>query len=445
MCGNYRVFENRKTREGRKIGLRIVVVPSLKAGKDDPVFFLAGGPGQASSEAAKMVLPALSKVHRTRDLVFVDQRGTGSSNPLDCDLYEGDDDLAKRFRVDFPLDEVDACREQLEQTADLHQYLTTVAADDLDEVREALGYSTINLVGGSYGTRAALVYARRFPDRVRSMVLDGVAPTTMRLFLDFLVDGQTALDLLVAQCDADAACNKAHPNLKSDLDSILKKLDEEPAQVTVRHPRTGERSEITIDRHVFAGTLRGLLYSAEITQLTPLMVARARDGDWSGFVAQGYLLGSAMEEAMSLGMFLSVACAEDVVRITDEERDELAARSFLGRRSTEIVQEVCEHWAVAKVEPGYNEPIRSEVPTLVLSGKLDPVTPPRWGEEAAKHLSRSKHVVAPGVGHGVLGVRCSRDVLADFIDGATTEGLDVSCIEATTRPPFFVDLLGPTP
>jgi len=445
LCGTYPVFENRKAQEGRKIDLRVLLVPALKSEHDDPVFFLAGGPGQASSEAAKMVLPALQKLHRGRDLVFVDQRGTGSSNPLKCDPSKDEGDLAEHFRTDFPLDEVDDCRKKLEAKADLRQYLTTVAADDLDEVRDAMGYAKVNLVGGSYGTRAALVYAKRHPSRVRSIVLDGVAPTTMRLFLDFLVDAQRALDLVLSQCADDKACTAAYPNLKADVDELLEQLDSEPVTTTVRHPQTGERVELTIDREVFTGTLRSLLYSADITQLTPLLVAKAKRGDWSGFVAQGYLLGSAMEEALSTGMFLSVACAEDVVRITDAERDELGGQSFLGPEPTKKIQEVCSHWPVADVEPGYNEPIRLDTPTLVLSGKLDPVTPPRWGEEVAKHLSRSKHVVAPGVGHGVLGVRCVRDVLADFVGGATTNGLDVSCLENTKRPPFFIDLLGPAP
>ena len=217
-CGSLTVFEDRATGAGRTIDLTIVVIPAVSGSHEpDPLFFLAGGPGQAATDVADTVLARLAEVRRSRDIVFVDQRGTGGSGRMSCALFErGPDEEASSESLQFdafPLDDLRDCLAEVESVADPRHYTTPVAMDDLDDVRAALGYETINLYGGSYGTRAGLIYMRRHPERVRTAVLDGLAPVSMRLPSSMDADAQRALDRLFADCAADPGCREAFPDL----------------------------------------------------------------------------------------------------------------------------------------------------------------------------------------------------------------------------------------
>src|SRR5438034_2647169 len=224
LCGNFEVFENRGTRKGRKISLKIVALPATgKERAADPLFYIAGGPGASATEDAPGIAQIFAKVRERRDLVFLDQRGAGGSHPLNCAFFNPDDPQSY-LGYFFPLEEVKRCRRELEATSDLSLYTTPIAADDLDEVRAALGYDKINLFGGSYGTRAALVYLRQHPEHVRTVMLQGVAPTNQFMPYDFPQGTERALQGVLEECAADDACHRAFPEVKADEQKVLNQL-----------------------------------------------------------------------------------------------------------------------------------------------------------------------------------------------------------------------------
>ena len=441
-CGTLRVFENRATKQGRQIDLNIVVLPALSPdSKSDPLFFLAGGPGQGATKLARGVREGFRRVQTDRDIVLVDQRGTGHSNPLEC---ESDDDSLKAFNEpeSAGLERLKKCMAGYD--ADLSLYTTTIAMDDLDDVRAHLGYERINIYGGSYGTRAGLVYMRQHGDRVRSAVLDGVAPTNMRLPLYFPRDAQRALDLLVRDCESDEPCRAAYPNLGQRIRDLMERLRRDPPLVKVTHPRTGEIGEVRLEARLVANVMAGTLYSPMASALIPAVVARAEQNDFQGMLALA-TMGDGGESNVSIGMQLSVICAEDAPRVTAEDADKESKGTLFGEYVMRNQRLACEFWPKGQVEPAFYEPIASNIPTLVLSGEVDPVTPPVWGEQIAKTLPAARHIVIPGTGHTAGGTGCGLRIIRNFIDKGTTEGLDTSCVALVHRPPFFVSPAGPDP
>ncbi len=375
--------------------------------------------------------------------MLVDQRGTGQSNKLGC---EPDEDAPLQERLTSRGFEEKRLRDCLAKVdADPRLYTTSIAMQDLDDVRVALGYDKINLWGGSYGTRASLVYLREHGQHARAVILDGVAPTTMRLPLDFPRDSQRAIDLLFAACAADPACAKAWPELDKKFAALLARFDQGPIPAHVQDPRTGAPLDVTINRASFTGLLRGELYIPEMAALMPLTIERAAAGDFSPFVAEGEGLSGGFANSIALGMMLSVLCAEDLSRFTDADIVEASRGTFLGPVAVRDFKRGCSVWPHADLPPHFGDPVRSDVPVLLLSGELDPVTPPRWAEEAKATLSDSAHFVAPGVGHGVTAVGCAPKLIEQFLDAGTARGLDGSCIAKQKRPPFFVSFAGPTP
>jgi pimeloyl-ACP methyl ester carboxylesterase len=436
------VFENRHTAIGRQIRLWVVVLPSLATTpNDDPLFFLAGGPGQAATQLASQIRLVFRQVQRTRDIVLVDQRGTGKSNPLNCrsnasslrELTEGSQVALARLR---------RCLEGYD--ADVRQYTTDIAMDDLDDVRAFLGYDRINLYGGSYGTRAALVYLRQHGDRVRSAVLDGVAPTDMRLPLFTARDAQLALDKAIADCDAESACSETFPGMAARIRNLIASLDQHPRRVRVVHPRTGVAEDVDIDARLVASVMFNALYSPLTASIVPALVDRAERNDFQGLFALA-LAGEDSGEAMSIGMQLSVLCSEDASRVTSDELARETSHSVFGSHLIGSQLDACAMWPKGKVKPEYYGPVVSDVPVLVVSGEVDPVTPPVWGASVVKHLTRGTHIVVPSTGHGVVSTPCGNHLVTDFIEHASAEGLDTECVPSVRRPPFFVTPAGPDP
>jgi pimeloyl-ACP methyl ester carboxylesterase len=441
-CGGLEVYEDRAAGTGRTIRLAIVVLPSISSDVHaDPLVFLAGGPGQAAAQMASLVQPMFRKVQRTRDVVLVDQRGTGKSNPLNCraggdslrDLTESDDTALENLR---------RCLARL--PGDPRLYTTNIAMDDLDEVRAYLGYDRINLYGGSYGTRAALVYLRRHPERVRSIVLDGVAPMDMRLPMYAARDAQRALDKLFDDCSSDEACRAAYPRLAMRARELFARLDARPPRVKVAHPRTGVTEEIEVTSKVVAGIIFSALYSPLTASVLPSLIERAEHDDFQGLLALAYA-GEAATDSMSLGMQLSVLCSEDSPRYNPEDITRAAAGTLFGTRLLTGQVAACRFWPRGSVDPGYYAPVVSTVPALVLSGELDPVTPPTWGVEVVKHLRNGRHVVMPGTGHGVAATACGNRIVTAFVDSADTRSLDTQCVRGVQRPGFFLTPAGPEP
>jgi pimeloyl-ACP methyl ester carboxylesterase len=441
-CGTLKVYENRATKQGRQIDLNIVVLPALRSdSKPDPLFFLAGGPGQGAAKLAKVVRTFFQRVQNDRDIVLVDQRGTGKSNPLDCN--DDDDSLKAIMQTNEQLlERLKVC--QAKYNADLTLYTTPIAMDDLDDVRAFLGYDKINVYGGSYGTRAALVYMRQHGDRVRSAILDGVAPTNMRLPLYFPRDTQRAFELLAKDCASDAGCNKAYPNLLERMKTLIDRLDKNPATVTITHPRTGETGDVTIDARILANVIVQALYSPIMTTLVPAIVAAAEKNDFQSMLALAGL-GGGDEPNMSIGMQLSVICAEDAPKNTADDMKKGSESTLFGKYVMSIQQQACTFWPRGKVDESFYEPVKSAIPTLVMSGEDDPVTPPTWGEQAAATLSNSKHVIMPGTGHTAGGTGCGQRIMREFIEEGSPAALDTSCVDKVKRPAFFLSPAGPDP
>lgn len=449
-CGTLEVFEDREAKAGRKIKLRVAVVPALAASPEpDPVVILAGGPGQGAVGVARAILPVADRLRRSRDLVFVDQRGTGDSNPLPCELAAEDGPLADQLKDPIDEQRIKGCLAKLD--ADPRKYTTPIAMDDLDDVRDALGYTQLNLWGTSYGTRAALVYLRQHPDRVRSVILDGVAPLSLYLPLSMPRDAQRAMDLLFAHCAADAACARAYPDLKARFTAFLADLKKAPISAKVAHPRTGKIEDVTVDYDAFVGALRGLLYMPEITSLVPFIVDRAMRGDLGPFVAAGAGLTGGLESSMSIGMFFSVICAEDAPFFDDAAIERESAGTFVGAGPGRSMMRACKWWPRGDLPKGYRDPVASDKPVLLLSGELDPVTPPSWAADAKKTLPNSISLDVDGVGHNTTGVGCVRKLMADFIKAGPRfreidlSGLDAGCAHALKRPAFFTSFAGPEP
>jgi pimeloyl-ACP methyl ester carboxylesterase len=442
-CGTFKVFENRATKQGRQIDLNIVILPALSPDpKPDPLFFLAGGPGQGAAKMARMVREMYRRVQTDRDIVLVDQRGTGKSNPLDC--IDQDDSL-KVFNEpeSAGLEKLKKCLSGYD--ADLTLYTTTIAMDDLDDVRAFLGYDKINIYGGSYGTRAGLVYMRQHGDRVRAAVLDGVAPTNMRLPLYFPRDVQRALDLLVKDCERSEPCNTTYPGLGGRIAALLERLAKDPPVVKVTHPRTGEVGEVRFEARHVANVMAATLYSPMASALIPAVVVRAEQNDFQGMLALASMGDSGAEPNMAVGMQLSVICAEDGPRVTEEDAKKESEGTLFGAYVMRTQRIACGFWPKGTVDDAFYEPVKSAIPTLVLSGELDPVTPPVWGEQITAHLSNARHVVMPGTGHTAGGTGCGLRVIRNFLDKGTTDGLDTTCVGNVHRPPFFVSPAGPDP
>jgi pimeloyl-ACP methyl ester carboxylesterase len=437
LCGKYEVFEDRRSRSGRKIGLNIVVLPAL--GKDranDPVFWLHGGPGAAATQTVPAAKGGfLEQLRKNRDLVFVDQRGTGQSNGLKCDIGDDPSDLKTFFGPLFPLDKVRKCRELLEKGANLKLYTTPIAMDDLDEVRAALGYEKINLVAASYGTIAALVYMRQHGKHLRAVFLAGVANTNIRQPLHFPAAAEHAIDLLFEDCAADPVCHNTFPKLKEEFTAVLGRFNDGPVTTQLINPATKQKEVVEITRGNFVERIRLLLYTTTFARFVPLIIHRAFENDYLPFeeLAVAYNPGS----ILARGMYLTVTCSEGVPFI--KERDIRATRrTFVGESRVRSHIEACKEWPKAGIPASYLQPVKSEVPVLMMSGELDGSTPPRLGTEAMAHLSNGRQVKIRYYGHQVDSP-CVWKVLADFVNAGTNEKLDTSCTSSIRRPPFATE------
>ncbi len=436
MCGVHSVLENRRSGSRRTIPLFVVVLPALESRAGDPLFILAGGPGQAASSLAGFANGAFAEVRRHRDLVLVDLAGTGRSAALQCSLYISARNLVGDF---YPIARVRTCRDSLARRVDLRRYTTSTLMDDLDEVRDALGYATINIYGTSYGTRAALVYLRRHRSHVRAIVLKAVAPTTMRGTMDYARDTERSLQYLFAACTADSACVQAFPHLPQEVGEVLARADRGVLHGPVPDPTGGSPVELTLSRGVVASTLLGLLQNSNSAVRLPLLVHTTFLGDTRALVAEIVAYRRALDANIAFGMHLSVVCSEDAPRLDARRAAHADRGTALGDYRVAQLAAACKEWIRGSVPPGFSHPVRSDIPALLISGTLDPNTNERWGAEAARYLSRSTHVVIPNLSHGFSSIaECGAGFIAAFIANASADSVDMSCKGHVTLPPFVL-------
>ena len=438
LCGSVRRPLDPAAPDGPVIDVHFAVLPALaRQRKPDPVFFLAGGPGQSAIGLAGTVRGLLGRLNARRDLVVVDQRGVGRSAALDCPQESERRPLAEQFDPARARERMQACLEHLRTLphGDLRQYTTTRAMQDLDAVRATLGAERINVVGASYGTRAALEYQRQFPQRVRRVVLDGVAPPDMVLPASMPQDVQVAFDGLLAACERDADCAQRHPGLRARWQALRQSL---PREVVMRHPLTGREERVTLTRPMLLTMVRPALYVPVLASALPEAIAQAVDGRFDALVGLASALTNRRAGPLSAGMHFSVVCAEDVPRWTAMASP--PAGDF-DAGDLDPYRQLCPSWPRGEVPPAFYELPAAPAPTLVLSGGLDPVTPPRHGERVTRALGeRARHVVVPNAGHGVIGLPCMRDVLFRFVDvedASAALQVDASCAVRVPRPPVF--------
>lgn len=441
-CARLALPENPAEPDGRRIELHIAVLRARTAEPaPDPVFFIAGGPGQSAIDGYFAMAGAFRQVLGRRDIVLVDQRGTGRSNPLTCPTLE--DPLAVAPPVEELRRGMFDCLAGLE--ADPRFYTTSVAVDDLDRARAALGVEQLNLYGISYGTRVALHYLREYPDHVRSVVLDGVVPTDLNLGPDIARAAQAALDGIFARCAVSAPCAAVFPDPAAALEALLVEL-QTPRELRLRDPLQGGALRLSWSLDHLRAAVRLLSYSGETAALLPLLIEQAAAGDSQPLAAQALMVAGELSRSIALAMHNSVMCTEDLpfARVGPDELRQMRA-SYLGTALMEALQASCEVWPRGVLDEGFKQPVRSDKPVLLLSGELDPVTPPAYAEHAARSLSNSRHIVAPGQGHGIAALGCVPRLLDEFYRRADPAALEADCVQTLAPPPFFLDFTGPRP
>lgn len=443
-CGTLTVFENRAAGNGRTIDLDIALLPATGSSsitQDDPLFLLAGGPGQAATEAFGGAVYLFQDVNRLRDIVLVDQRGTGGSNGLACDNL-ADEELPADLPDEAVAGLLDECRVTLAERADLTWYTTDAFIDDLDAVRVALGYDRINLYGASYGTRAAQAYMRRYPERVRSAVLDAVTGPELVLYLQMPRDAQRALDDVFARCEADPACHQRFPAVRREYAELLARL-EQPVPISVAHPLTNEPIDFELNRDRLGQYVFNILYSADLSSMLPLLIHHAYEtGDYGPLVVQG--LAVAQSTGLDIGLLYAVICSEDATLIDMEAAADYQAGTSFPLFAEDFLA-ICENWPRAAIAADFRDPLQSDIPTLLLSGGADPITPPGYADSVAEGLTNSRHLVLPGYGHGMVGVGCMPKIVAEFIRTGDPAAPDIACLVELRPPPFFTSFAGPEP
>ena len=434
LCAAYPVWEDRDRKAGRKIGLNIVILPALTQEKVEPIFVFGGGPGEGITEAA-FSYAFLQIIRAHHDIVLIDQRGTGRSNPLDCDFYGTPPDLQRVVTSSFPLDAIRACRERLEKIADLRLYTTALGMDDIDEVREWLGYQKINLTGGSYGSLAAQVYLRRHGEHVRVAALTGIVPPDELHPLHAAWAGQRAADIIFDKCRADAACQAAHPNLPQDLKSTFDRV-RKGVEVEVHAP-DGRTARVHPSVEALAEGIRHSLYSSDGSNF-PQLIHRAAAGDLAPLIQTAVSSEIEINSILAMGMLLSASCAEAIPYIDDATLARETANTFLGDLRVQEQRQACKEWPRGPVPKDVHDLVRSNVPVLLISGARDAVTPPDFGDRVAKLLPNSRHIIFPESSHGNTGF-CGIKLIADFIEKGSAETLDVSCVTQQKPPKFKIN------
>lgn len=445
LCGTYEVWENRATKSGRKIGLKVVLLPATNpSARPEPWVYFAGGPGDSVVKDAAGISrdPDLRKA---QPVLLIDMRGTGESNGLFCRSMMGEKQVQGFLDEFLPTAQVRECASEWKAKADLAQYTTANMVEDVEELRRALGLPKLDLEGASGGTRVVLEYLRRYPESVRSAVIEGVVPPDARLPSTFALDSQAALDGVLGACAADSTCHAAYPDPASDLREVLARLAKQPATVVLPDSKTGQPQTIRLAPQGLAQTLRYSLYLPSTSAQIPLLLRMAARGEYRPIVELAQFWGGAGVQ-LADGLFLSVTCAEDLAFFDEAEVVRAAAGTFLGDFRVRLQKAACREWGVPAVAKAALEPVRSAVPTLVISGQWDPVTPARWGDEVMKGLSKARHIVVPGSGHGHEGMNGARECLNgihhQFVDSASVEGLDTACLTSITRPAWTLRWAG---
>ncbi|MGX9462760.1 alpha/beta hydrolase [Shewanella sp. A14] len=432
-CGKITVPENPKQPQGKQIDIHFAILPAIKnTHPDEALLAIAGGPGQSAIENAAGFNRMLSKVRQQRDILLIDQRGTGQSNILTCEddtaslLSMNDDDLDIITMTEKCLSQIDA---------DIAQYGSNIALTDFEAVRQYLGYQKLHLYGISYGSRMAQLYMRHYPEALLTVTLDGVVP--MQQSVVAIGDSiERGLNVLWRDCKSTPACQQQFPDLVDEYNKVDQLLANAPISQQVRDPQTDEPSDFLLTRGKFSSAIRMAMYMANIRALIPHAIHQAAQGNYQPIL--GIYTLTADSAGIAMGMHASVVCGEDIHRITDQMRKD-AKESYISGNMLEGLEKTCQAWPMPKVDDNFSEPIHSDIPTLLLSGELDPATPPNWGALAQEKLTKSKHFIAPYATHGVAGQSCGNDLVAQLVDQGSVKDIDGECLQKDVRRSFYLN------
>ena len=439
-CSTLQVPEDHAKPDGRKISLAIAWLPAKGEAEPDPMMMIAGGPGQSALETFPSIAPAFAEVNKKRNIVLVDQRGTGGSNKLSCKnttgknaVMEDEDNLAGATAF------AARCVTELSKKADLRFYSTTDAIEDLDDVRRAIGADQLNLMGVSYGTRVAQQYGKKYPAHVRTLTIDGIAPNSLVLGAEFARNLEDSLDLQFGRCKKDPACTAKLGDTRVRLDALMKTLAAAPPTVNYRDAMTGEAKQDVLTPGHLVNLTRMFAYSPQAAGLLPLEINEAAQGRYEPIMALSHLIAGTVGEQIMTGMQLSVICTEDAADMHTDPRD---AGSLLGQDMITVLAAQCGVWPKGVRPAGFRAPLTGNVPVLILSGEFDPVTPPRYGNEVHQSLPNSRHLIVRGQGHNVLPVGCLPRLFARFVDTADAKALDAKCLDKVPYAQPFTGFYG---
>ena len=425
------------------IDIRVVIVPALDlTPAPDPFVPIAGGPGQGSVEFYASYANAFEAVRWNRDILLVDQRGTGESARLDCPV---DDDLITGdFSIEQTRELTRSCLDALEY--DPRYFTTSVAVADLEAVRIALGYPELNLYGISYGSRVAQHFVRRHPESTRTMVLDGVVAPQIALGPEIATLAQDALDDILNRCVENDACNERFPDVGNDFVTLKALLEDAPVAVRMQNPLTGRYETIDFGRNELATAIRLLAYHSSTMAIVPLLIDEAANGNFEPIAAQFLMTANALMDSLAMGMHNSVVCTEDMPYIDPDtiDRERLEA-SYIGSFQLDALEAICSEWPRGPIDDDFNDALTSDIPTLLLSGSADPITPPSYAELAIANLTRATHLIGERQGHGQAAIGCVPELISDFVTSADPTELDATCMERSFSMPFFLDFAGPLP
>jgi pimeloyl-ACP methyl ester carboxylesterase len=444
-CAQFQVPENRDATAsdsaGRKIDLKLALIKSdAEAADTDIVVYLAGGPGQSATETWPQMAAALAPLRKHHHILLLDQRGTGGSHPLTCPTDK--DDAEERLALDAVRNHVRDCLAVVEKHADARAYTTTAAVADLEAVRQALGAPHFDLVGVSYGTRMAQQYLMRHPGAVRSVVLDSVAPNELVLGEEFAINLDDALKAHSVLCKQNADCERVFGDPYANLRKLRDALRAQPQVYAYRDPLTFAAVHQTLNDITLAGLVRLFAYTPETAALLPLSIDAGLKADYVPLAGQSKLLRGDLAELSENGMQMSVLCTEDADLLTPRPQD---AATVLGDALINVLKAECEIWPRGTRPADFHAPLKTDTPVLILEGELDPVTPPRYGEQVLKGLGNGRLLVAKGQGHNVIGRGCMPKLVGEFVDKLQPQAVDAKCLDALGPTPAFIDFNGSAP
>ncbi len=442
-CGTFERPLNPMDESAGTIDLKVAVIPALSLEPaTDPFVPVAGGPGQSTIKFYAGWTAAFERIRQDRDILLLDQRGTGESAPMTCELDE--DAIDGKYSAEQTLRLTRECLDLLPH--DPRFFTTSVAVQDLEALRVALGYARLNIYGASYGTRVAQHFARRYPDSTRTVILDGVVAPQIPLGPEIATESQRAIDRVFERCARDTACNERFPDIRSDFAALRDTLSVAPVAVALMHPVTAEQEFVEFGDQQLAAAIRLLLYSPRTVALLPLVISEAANGNYTPLAAQFHMIAASLAESLSIGMHNAVMCTEDAPFIDWDNLDHDAIHaSYMGPLQLDAIKTMCSVWPAGVLDEDLREPLATDVPVLLLSGGADPITPARYAEMAAVDLRAAWLLTGEDQGHGLAAVGCMPRVIGEFVETATFADGAADCLADAFVMPFFIDYSGPAP